>query len=499
MQQATEFIGRFSHVPLLIGNQWVPSDGSGTTPVYNPSTGTEIAHTPLGVASDVEKAIKAARDAFPAWAAVPAPKRADILFRYRELLLQHLEHIAWLITLENGKTIEEARGDIRRGFEVVEFACGIPHLAKGENLGQLAPEIDGLTMREPLGVCVGISPFNFPAMVAMWMYPLAIACGNTFVLKPSEKVPLTALYLANLFMEAGLPAGVFNVVHGGRKAVEALCTHPDVAAVSFVGSSRIALRVYQMGTSCGKRVQAGGGAKNVHIVMPDADFESAVRAIVGAAFGCAGQRCMAGSILMIPQGTDADFIQRLAAAIDDLAVGDTTAEEGVQMGPVIDGAARDRIAHIVQCTVNQGAIALGAESTPPRPEGFFVQPTLLDGVTPAMDIFQQEVFGPVLSIVHTATLDESIRLANSLPFGNGATIYTSNGGAARQFAREIKCGMVGVNVGVPAPMAIFPFSGWNQSFYGDLHLQGTEGIMFYTRQKVLLSRWDTNYQRINGW
>ncbi len=499
MQQATEFIGRFSHVPLLIGNQWVPSDGSGTTPVYNPSTGTEIAHTPLGVASDVEKAIKAAKDAFPAWAAVPAPKRADILFRYRELLLQHLEHIAWLITLENGKTIEEARGDIRRGFEVVEFACGIPHLAKGENLGQLAPEIDGLTMREPLGVCVGISPFNFPAMVAMWMYPLAIACGNTFVLKPSEKVPLTALYLANLFMEAGLPAGVFNVVHGGRKAVEALCTHPDVAAVSFVGSSRIALRVYQMGTSCGKRVQAGGGAKNVHIVMPDADFESAVRAIVGAAFGCAGQRCMAGSILMIPQGTDADFIQRLAAAIDDLAVGDTTAEEGVQMGPVIDGAARDRIAHIVQCTVNQGAIALGAESTPPRPEGFFVQPTLLDGVTPAMDIFQQEVFGPVLSIVHTATLDESIRLANSLPFGNGATIYTSNGGAARQFAREIKCGMVGVNVGVPAPMAIFPFSGWNQSFYGDLHLQGTEGIMFYTRQKVLLSRWDTNYQRINGW
>lgn len=499
MEKATDFVSRFSHVPLLVGNQWTDSGSRGTTPVFNPSRGQVIAHTPCGTADDVDRAVKAAKGAFPSWAAVPAPKRADILFRYRELLAQHIEHIAWLITLENGKTIEEARGDIRRGFEVVEFACGIAHLAKGENLGQLASEMDGWTMREPLGVCVGISPFNFPAMVAMWMFPLAIACGNTFVLKPSEKVPLTALYLADLFMEAGLPTGVFNVVHGGREVVEALCVHPEVAAISFVGSSEIALRVYQLGTSRGKRVQAGGGAKNVHIVMPDADFDSAVRAIVGAAFGCAGQRCMAGSTLMIPQGTDPAFLQQLKEAVDQLVIGDTTADEAVQMGPVIDGAARDRIADTVQRAVLQGATALRDGSINPRPDGFFLRPTLLDGVAPDMEVFQREVFGPVLSIVHTTTLDESIRLANTLPFGNGATIYTSNGGAARKFAREMKCGMIGVNVGVPAPMSIFPFSGWNQSFYGDLHLQGTEGILFYTRQKVLLSRWDTNYERINGW
>ncbi|PPL03976.1 CoA-acylating methylmalonate-semialdehyde dehydrogenase [Parapedobacter indicus] len=499
MEKATDFIGRFSHVPLLIGNQWTGSRGNDTTPVYNPSKGQVIAHTPSGIAEDVDRAVKAANDAFPSWAAVPAPKRADILFHYRELLAEHLEHIAWLIATENGKTIEEARGDIRRGFEVVEFACGIAHLTKGENLGQLAAEIDGLTMREPLGVCVGISPFNFPAMVAMWMFPLAIACGNTFVLKPSEKVPLTALYLADLLVQAGLPAGVFNVVHGGREVVEALCVHPDVAAISFVGSSEIALRVYQLGTSRGKRVQAGGGAKNVHVVMPDADFDSAVRAVVGAAFGCSGQRCMAGSTLMIPNGTDAAFLQQLNAAVDQLVVGDTTGQVDVQMGPVIDGLARDRISDTIQHAVSQGAKPMRDGRRFQDTDGFFLRPTLLDEVSPDMEVFRREVFGPVLSIVHTSTLDESIRLANTLPFGNGATIYTSNGGAARKFAREMKCGMIGVNVGVPAPMAIFPFSGWNQSFYGDLHLQGTEGILFYTRQKVLLSRWDTNYERINGW
>lgn len=499
MERAIDFVGRFSHVPLLIGNEWTGSSGTDSTPVYNPSKGEVIARTPCGTADDVDRAVRAAAAAFPAWAALPAPKRADILFRYRELLAQHIDHIAWLITIENGKTIEEARGDIRRGFEVVEFACGIPHLAKGENLGQLAAEIDGLAMREPLGVCVGISPFNFPAMVAMWMFPLAIACGNTFVLKPSEKVPLTALYLAELLMQAGLPAGVFNVVHGGREVVEALCVHPHVAAISFVGSSEIALRVYQMGTGRGKRVQAGGGAKNVHVVMPDADFDSAVRAVVGAAFGCSGQRCMAGSTLMIPNGTDEAFLQKLGAAVDELTVGDTTDQPDVQMGPVIDGDARDRISNTIGQAVLQGAAPIRDGRVHQHADGFFLRPTLLDGVSPDMDIFHREVFGPVLSIVHTATLDESIRLANTLPFGNGATIYTSNGGAARKFAREVKCGMIGVNVGVPAPMAIFPFSGWNQSFYGDLHLQGTEGILFYTRQKVLLSRWDTNYERINGW
>ncbi len=495
----TDFIAEFRQVPMLVGSRWMASEGGSTTPVYNPSTAEVIAETPVGVAADVDRAVEAASRAFAAWAEWPAPKRADILFAYRQLLSQHMETIAQLIAQENGKTIEEARGDIRRGFEVVEFACGIAHLGKGEQLGQLAPEIDGLTMREPLGVCVGISPFNFPAMVAMWMFPLAIACGNTFVLKPSEKVPLTALYLARLFMEAGLPEGVFNVVHGGREVVERLCTHPDVAAVSFVGSSAVALHVFRLASAHGKRVQAGGGAKNVHVVMPDADFPSATRAVIGAAFGCAGQRCMAGSILMLPDATDEGFRSQLISATQTMVVGNTTVGERIDMGPVIDGLSRDRIAGAIQSAVSQGAAPVCDGRIDVPGNGFFLRPSLLDGVTPRMDIFGNELFGPVLAIMRPGTLEDCIRVANTLPFGNGATIYTSNGGAARRFVRGIKCGMVGVNVGVPAPMALFPFSGWNQSFYGDLHLQGTEGVQFFTRQKVLLSRWDTNYERMNGW
>jgi malonate-semialdehyde dehydrogenase (acetylating)/methylmalonate-semialdehyde dehydrogenase len=489
----------YKKVPMLIGGKWLTRTDGHFNNVYNPSTGEVIAQTPMGTPEDINAAVQAATTAFPAWSQMPAPRRADVLFRYRYLLEKELEPLARLITLENGKTIDEARGDIRRGFEVVEFACGIAQLLKGENLSQIAQQIDGVTMREPLGVCAGISPFNFPAMVPMWMFPLAIACGNTFILKPSEKVPLTAVRLAELFQEAGLPDGVLNVVHGGKEVVNAICTHPGIAAISFVGSSHIAKYVYSLGTAHGKRVQAGGGAKNVQLVMPDADPESSLRAITGAAFGCAGQRCMAGSLLMSVGEIATPLKERLSVAMQSLKLGDTSASDTVDMGPVIDDLAQRRILNRIDQAVEKGAgvVCDGRDGIPEK--GFFVGPTLIEHVSPEMPVFQEELFGPVLSMLTPRTLEEAIGWLNKLPFGNGATIYTSNGAAARQFSHGIKCGMIGVNVGVPAPMALFPFSGWNDSFYGDLHLQGTEGVLFFTRQKIVLSRWDNNYQRSLGW
>jgi malonate-semialdehyde dehydrogenase (acetylating)/methylmalonate-semialdehyde dehydrogenase len=489
----------YKKVPMLIGGKWVTQACEHFNNVYNPSTGEVIAQTPMGTSLDVDAAVRAAAAAFPVWSQMPAPRRADIIFRYRYLLEKELDSLARLITLENGKTIDEARGDIRRGFEVVEFACGIAQLLKGENLSQIAPHIDGVTMREPLGVCAGISPFNFPAMVPMWMFPLAIACGNTFILKPSEKVPLTAIRLAELFQEAGLPDGVLNLVHGGKDVVNAICTHPDIAAISFVGSSHIAKYVYSLGTAHGKRVQAGGGAKNVQLVMPDADPESSLRAITGAAFGCAGQRCMAGSLLMGVGEIALPLKERLSAAMRSLKMGDTSTNDAVDMGPVIDDLAQQRILKSIDQAVEKGAgvVCDGRNGIPEK--GFFVGPTLIEHVSPEMPVFQEELFGPVLSMLTPKTLEEAIAWLNKLPFGNGATIYTSNGAAARQFSQGVKCGMIGVNVGVPAPIALFPFSGWNDSFYGDLHLQGTEGVLFFTRQKIVLSRWDNNYQRSLGW
>jgi malonate-semialdehyde dehydrogenase (acetylating)/methylmalonate-semialdehyde dehydrogenase len=388
---------------------------------------------------------------------------------------------------------------VRRGIEVVELACGIGQLLKGEALAEIAANIDGVTTREPIGVCAGITPFNFPAMVPMWMYPLAIAAGNTFILKPSEKVPLTANRLAELFTEAGLPGGVLNVVHGGKEVVDALCTHPDIAAVSFVGSSAVAKHVYTLGTGHGKRVQAAGGAKNVLLVMPDADPDPTLRAIMGSAFGCAGQRCMAGSLLMAV-GDAADAVrQRMTDAMDRVLLDDTFANPQAEMGAVIDGHAQRRILHTIDETLGDGAelVRDGRQGVPQQ--GFFVGPTLFDYVTPKMNIFGSEIFGPVLSMLRPESLDEAIAWMNRIPYGNGATIFTSSGAAARQFSRQIQAGMVGINVGVPAPMALFSFSGWNQSFYGDLHVQGMEGVLFYTRQKVVLSRWDSSYRRQQGW
>jgi len=486
-------------VPLLAGDQWWSPDATEYLPVCNPSRGEIIARVPLGGAAEVERAVQAAANAFPKWSRTPAPARAARLFAFKAQLETHFDELAALVTRENGKTLDEARGDVRRGIEVVEFACGIAHLTKGESLPQVAEHLDGVTLREPLGVCVGITPFNFPAMVPLWMFPLAIACGNTFVLKPSEKVPLTAVRLAELALAAEIPPGVLNVVHGGRDAVDALLVHPQVAAVSFVGSTRVAEHVYATACRHGKRVQAAGGAKNVMVVMPDAEPDSTIRAIMGAAYGCAGQRCMAGSLLLGVGDAAPQVEQRLAAAIDELVVDDTSANPGAQMGPVIDASAQERAGNYIRQGVQQGARLLQGDRRELPDRGFFVRPTLLADASPESAAVQDEIFGPVLTMLHPRNLDEAIAWANRPPYGNGAVIFTSHGGAARQFAREIQCGMVGVNVGVPAPMAIFAFSGWNRSFFGDLHVQGTEGVMFFTRQKLILSRWDATYRRQQGW
>lgn len=488
-----------ARVPNLISDAWRVPEVAEWGSVYNPSTGEALARVPYSGAAEVEAAVDAAARAWPAWSQTPAPQRAARLFAFKAQLETHFAELAELVTRESGKTLDEARGDVRRGIEVVDFACGIPHLIKGETLPQLAEHLDGATLRESLGVCVGITPFNFPAMVPLWMFPLAVACGNTFVLKPSEKVPLTAVRLAQLAQAAGWPPGVLNIVQGGRAAVDNLLVHPRVAAVSFVGSTRVAEHVYATACRHGKRVQAAGGAKNVLVVLPDADPDSTLRAILGAAYGCAGQRCMAGSIVMGVGDAAERLRARLAEAIDGYLVADTSAHPAAHMGPVIDAAARDRVFQYIARGEQEGADVTrdGRVGVPER--GFFVRPTLLTHAHPDMSIARDEIFGPVLTMLHPRDLDEAIAWANRSPYGNGAVLFTASGGAARHFAREVRCGMIGINVGVPAPLAVFAFSGWNRSFFGDLHVQGSEGILFYTRQKLILSRWDDSYQRIQGW
>lgn len=486
-------------VPVLAGDHWCVPEVTRWRPIYNPSTGEEIARVPMSGPAEVGTAVLAAQQAFGAWSRTPAPVRAARMFSFKGRLESHFEELAALVTRENGKTLDEARGDVRRGIEVVDFACGISQLSKGETLPQLSEGIDGVTMREPIGVCAGITPFNFPAMVPLWMFPLAIACGNTFILKPSEKVPLTAVRLAELALEAGLPPGVLNIVHGGREAVDALLEHPGIAAISFVGSTRVAEHVYVTGCRHGKRVQAAGGAKNVMVVMPDAEPAATTRAIMGAAYGCAGQRCMAGSLLMGVGESAPRVRDHIAEAIDKLVIDDTSANPKADMGPVIDAAARDRIRQAIEHGACEGAQLVRGGPQEIRERGFFVPPTLFANARPEMSIVRDEIFGPVLTMLEPCDLDEAIAWTNRSQYGNGAVIFTSSGGAARQFAREIQCGMVGVNVGVPAPMSAFAFSGWNRSFFGDLHVQGNEGVMFYTRQKIVLSRWDNAYRRTQGW
>ena len=478
--------------PFFIGGEWSSIGTLPTSPVFNPSTGEVIAGTPLGGAAEVDAAVRAADEAFPAWAETPPSERARVMFKYRTLLERDFDAIAHLISLEHGKTLAESRGDLFRGFEVVEMACGAPTLLNGELLPNIARGVDGELARHPLGVCVGITPFNFPAMIPLWMFPLALVCGNTFVLKPSERVPLTAIRLAEVLAEAGVPKGVFNLVHGGKSAVDALLKHPLVKAVSFVGSTPVAKYIHQTASVHGKRVQANGGAKNYAVVMPDASVEKTVEAVMNAAFGCAGERCMAGSSVITVGDRGRAVIPELVKAARSFTVGRTDIDEQPAMGPVISAAHRDRVCGLVDEGEREGAkvIADGRDVTvADAPGGFYFGATIIEDVHADMKLVQEEVFGPVLNVFHVDGLESAIAQANAGCYGNGAAIFTRSGSAAREFKQRVRAGMIGINVGVPAPMAMFPFSGWNESFFGDLHMQGRTGVLFYTQPKVTTSRW----------
>lgn len=478
--------------PHFIAGRWTPADGCPTGPVFNPSLGEQIAEVPLANAALVDEAVRSAASAFGPWADTPATDRVQFLFRYKTLLEDHAGELATLVSTEHGKTLTEARGDVRRGIQMVEYAAGIPPLLMGESLENIARGIDCDSIRQPLGVCVGITPFNFPAMVPLWMFPLALAAGNSFVLKPSEKVPLTAVRLTELLLEAGLPEGVFQLVHGNRDTVDALITHPLVQAVSFVGSTPVAREIFLKASAHGKRVQAAGGAKNFVVLMPDAPVDEAVRGLSEAAFGCAGERCMAGSMAIAVGGAGDTIVPALADTARRVRVGPTFNDPEAQMGPVITSAHRDRVESLITASCAEGA-DIPADGRGLRlsnaPNGFFVGPTILDNVCPDTTPMREEIFGPVLSVIRCDDLGEAIEIANRSAFGNGAAIFTRSGHAAREFRHRVRAGMVGINIGVPAPMAMFPFSGWNESFFGDLHIQGREGIAFYTRQKVTTSRW----------
>ena len=476
-------------IPMLVNGQWITSASTRTSDVFNPSTGQTIARVPLASAAETHAAVEAAHAAFAGWSETPVVERARLLFRYREALMKRFDELANLVTREHGKTLVEARASVQRGIEVVEFACGAPTLLMGQTLPQLARSVDGETVRHPLGVCVGITPFNFPAMVPMWMFPVALACGNTFILKPSEKVPLTSNVLAECLVEAGCPAGVFNVVHGDKESVDALLTHPLVRAISFVGSTTIAKYVYETAHRHHKRVQAAGGAKNHLIIMPDADLDQAVSALQASAFGCAGERCMAGSIAL-PVGNVADrFVDRLVEKSGQMSVGRTDNGERVDMGPLISAPHRDRVASYLDIGKSEGAtVALDGRADVPA-DGFFLKPSVIDHVRPEMRVATDEIFGPVLSVIRSNTLDEALEVGRKSPFGNGASIFTQSGWAAREFKHRFNAGMIGINIGVPAPMAWFSFTGWNASFFGDLHIQGPESILFYTQGKTTMTRW----------
>lgn len=480
-------------VPHFIAGEWhLGPSGGPTSPVFNPSRGDVIAETPLGDAALAAEAVGAAAAAFPGWAGTPPVERARVFFRFKILLEDAFEELARLITREHGKTLVEARGSVRRGIEMVEFACGIPSLLLGEVMPNIARGIDCEAIRQPLGVCVGITPFNFPAMVPLWMYPVAIVCGNTFVLKPSEKVPLSAVRLAELLDQAGLPKGVFNLVHGGREVVDALLVAPEVKAISFVGSTPVARSIYETGTRHGKRVQANGGAKNFVFIMPDADVEQSVRGVTEAAFGCAGERCMAGSTAVVIGEAARSFLPPLIETARAIQVGPTDGAAQPQMGPVITAQHRERVRELIEIGV-QGGARLATDGRGVKvaeaPGGFFLGATILDHVEPGSVIAREEVFGPVLNVMRFDDLDAAIELANGSAFGNGASIFTRSGRAAREFKHRVKAGMIGVNIGVPASMAWFPFNGWDDSFFGDLHMQGREGVQFFTRLKVTTSRW----------
>lgn len=477
-----------------INGQHVKSEGSNCCAIFNPATGEQTAELSLATVGDVGTAVKSAAAAQPAWAAVPPVRRARVIMRFLQLLNDNVEELALLISQEHGKVLDDAKGEVTRGIEVVEFACGIPHLLKGDYSENVGTRVDSWSVRQPTGVCVGISPFNFPVMVPLWMFPIAIACGNTFVMKPSEKDPSSTLRLAELFTEAGLPDGVFNVVNGDKEAVNALLTHPQVNTVSFVGSTPIARYIQKVCVEQGKRVQALGGAKNHAIVMPDADIDATTDALMGAAYGSAGERCMAISVV-VAVGEVADaLVGSITKRLDSLQVLPGTNPKA-DMGPLITREHRDTVLSFVGSGVQEGATLVydgRSINHPEHGDGFFIGGSLFDHVKPGMKIYDKEIFGPVLSIVRVDNYEEALELINSHEFGNGTAIFTQEGHAAREFATRVQAGMVGINVPIPVPMAFHSFGGWKSSLFGDHHMHGMEGVRFFTKLKTVTSRWQAS-------
>ncbi len=478
---------RVSH---WIGGKVVPGESGRAGPVFDPATGEQTHEVDFASAEEVGIAVEAAREAFPAWRATSLSKRADVMFSLRELVDQHRIDLARILTSQHGKVLSDAAGEVQRGLENIEFATGIPNLLKGDFSEQVSTEVDVYSIRQPLGVVAGITPFNFPAMVPIWMFANAIACGNTFVLKPSEKDPSVSMYLAELLKEAGVPDGVFNVVHGDRLAVDAILEHPDIKAVSFVGSTPIARYIYETGTRNGKRVQALGGAKNHMIVLPDADLDMAADAAVSAGYGSAGERCMAVATVVAVGSIADELVGKIAERLPVVKVGAGNDPES-EMGPLITREHRDKVASYLDSGTAQGATIVrdGRKDAVYEGEGFFLGLSLIDHVTTDMDCYRDEIFGPVLGVVRVDTYDEAVGLVNDNPYGNGVAIFTRDGGAARRFQFEVGAGMVGVNVPIPVPVAYYSFGGWKSSLFGDSHMYGPEGVHFYTKGKVVTSRW----------
>lgn len=473
-----------------IGGKWVEANTEQTESVYNPATGEIIAEVPISTKKDVDHAVDVADHALQEWKNVDVPKRARILFKYQQLLVEHWDELAQLITIENGKSFTEAKGEVQRGIENVEFAAGAPNLMMGSQLSSIATDLESGVYRYPIGVIGGITPFNFPMMVPCWMFPMAIAMGNTFVMKPSERTPLLASRLAELLEEAGLPAGVFNIVHGAHDVVNGLLDHKKIAAISFVGSQPVAEYVYKRGTDNLKRVQALSGAKNHSIVLKDANLDNASTQVLNAAFGSAGERCMAAAVVAVEESVADEFIDQLKKKADEIKIGNGL-DDGIFLGPVIREQHKERTLSYIEKGVDEGAklVRDGREDKQAQGEGYFVGPTIFDNVSTDMKIWQDEIFAPVLSIVRVKDLEEAIDITNQSRFANGSCLFTRDGGNVRKFRETIDAGMLGINIGVPAPMAFFPFSGWKDSFYGDLHANGKDSVEFYTRKKVITTRW----------
>ncbi len=493
-QQPTTAAGQ-AHIAHFIGGQVVPGTSQRQQDVFNPATGAVSGQVALANSADVSAAVAAAKAAFPAWADTPPIRRARVMFKFLELLNQHKDTLAHMITAEHGKVFTDAQGEVSRGIDIVEFACGIPQLLKGDFTDQVSTGIDNWTLRQPLGVVAGITPFNFPVMVPMWMFPVAIAAGNCFILKPSPIDPSPSLFMASLLKQAGLPDGVFSVVQGDKEAVDALLVHPDVHAISFVGSTPIANYIYETGAHHGKRVQALGGAKNHMVVMPDADLDQAVDALIGAGYGSAGERCMAISVAVLVGDVAERLLPKLQARAEQLVI-----KNGVnldaEMGPIVTAAAHQRITGYIDQGVKEGAKLLvdgrkftGAQAGAGCEQGFWMGGTLFDHVTPDMRIYKEEIFGPVLGCVRVKDFAEAVNLINAHEFGNGVSCFTRDGNVAREFARRIQVGMVGINVPIPVPMAWHGFGGWKKSLFGDMHAYGEEGVRFYTKQKSIMQRW----------